>query len=143
MKQLRLFIASIALTCIATFPATSMANDDLDVTMDVFDDLAEVDDAITEMRGPEGIDEFEDDGGDGAAEDDEFLNEDVDDSFESDDDFEEDDENELGNEGRFEDGEEVDDDVDETEDMEDDFEDDEMADDGLEDGESTDGDDAL
>ena len=63
MKQLKLFFATLALTAVAFFPATVLADDDLDdlegVTMTVLDDVGELEDSISEMRGPDddGVDE--------------------------------------------------------------------------------------
>ena len=55
MNKLRLFMATLAATCIALIPAISSANDDLDdMTMEVFDDISDIDGAVTEMRGPDG-----------------------------------------------------------------------------------------
>ena len=56
MKQFNVFIATLVLTCFAFIPTTVLAKglDDLEVTMEVIDTVAGVDDAISEMRGPEG-----------------------------------------------------------------------------------------
>ena len=45
MKKLNLFIASTALSCFALFPAAASANDldELEVTMEVLDDIGELD----------------------------------------------------------------------------------------------------
>jgi len=45
MKSLKLFIASLAVTCFSLFPAFAQANelDELDVTMEVLDSIAELD----------------------------------------------------------------------------------------------------
>ncbi len=55
MKQINIFIASLALTCFAMFPAVALAGDldDLEVTMEVLDAESDLNDTITEMRGPE------------------------------------------------------------------------------------------
>ena len=56
MKQLNLFMAILALTCIAFFPATARADgglDDLEVTMVVLDDASDLGDELAEMRGPD------------------------------------------------------------------------------------------
>jgi hypothetical protein len=55
MKNLRLFLASLALTCCGFFPAAAMADDmdELDVTMEVLDDVAGIDGNVMIMRGPE------------------------------------------------------------------------------------------
>ena len=64
MKQLNIFLATLVLTCFAFFPGVTLADDameDLDVTMIVVDDSGDLDDAISEMRGPDddGVDEDE------------------------------------------------------------------------------------
>ena len=53
MKQLNVFIATLALTCFAFLPATANAAnlDDLEVTMEVMEDIGSVGDTIAEMRG--------------------------------------------------------------------------------------------
>ena len=57
MKQLRLFFATLSLTAVAFFPAAVLADDDLEdlegVTMTVLDDVSELEDSISEMRGPD------------------------------------------------------------------------------------------
>ena len=60
MKNLKLLIASMALTCFALFPAASLADEDLDVTMEVFDNLTDVEGVVLEMAISGG-----EDGGDG------------------------------------------------------------------------------
>ena len=53
MKHIRIFFASLVLTCFALSPAAALANDDeLDVTMEVIDDLADIDGEVMRMRGP-------------------------------------------------------------------------------------------
>jgi hypothetical protein len=71
MKQLNVFLATLVLTGFAFLPATTLADelDDLEVTMDVMDDIADVDDAIALMEGP-GNDDIEDDMGDDSLDDD-------------------------------------------------------------------------
>ena len=123
---IKVFIATLVLTCFAYFPAPVFADglDDLDVTMEVLDDVAGIDDAILEMRGPEGDgDDLGDDSGDDEASDheedregdageDDFGEdqgefEEHEDDFEDDDDFDEED---LDEEDDFEEeeGEDVD-----------------------------------
>ena len=54
--NLNVFLATLALTCLALFPAVVCADDvldDLDVTMVVLDDDTDLEGAIAEMRGPE------------------------------------------------------------------------------------------
>ena len=123
---IKVFIATLVLTCFAYFPAPVFADglDDLDVTMEVMDDMAGIDDAILEMRGPEGDgDDLGDDSGDdeasdheedreGDASEDDFGEEqgefeEHEDDFEDDDDFDEED---LDEEDDFEEeeGEDVD-----------------------------------
>ena len=122
---IKVFIATLVLTCFAYFPAPVFADglDDLDVTMEVLDDVAGIDDAILEMRGPEGDgDDLGDDSGDessghekdgeGDSGEDAFGEEqgefeEHEDDFEDDDDFDEED---LDEEDDFEEeeGEDVD-----------------------------------
>jgi len=149
MKQLNLIFVSVALTCLALFPAAASAagSDELDVTFEVFDSIAGLDGRVLEMRGPEAegpdgqVDEDEsyadgemdDDYDAGETESDFDTDEqEVDDDFESDDDFEvddedmdldEDDDNDL-DEGEDIDTDEPDDDDDEMEPDDDDLEDD-------------------
>ena len=54
MKTFRLFVATIAMTFLALFPALGSAADidDLEVTMKVLDNVAELDGNVLEMRGP-------------------------------------------------------------------------------------------
>jgi hypothetical protein len=58
MKHLNVFIATLILTCFALLPTAVRADDldDLEVTLEVIDDLASVDDTISQMRGPDDID---------------------------------------------------------------------------------------
>ena len=81
MKQLSIFIATLVLTCFAFVPAVARADDmdDLDVTMDVFDDITSIDGDIAMMEGPDD-DELDD------AEDDMDDDSDVDSSDDEDDD---------------------------------------------------------
>ena len=54
MRHLSILIATLVLACFALFPGTALADtlDDLDVTMEVIDDIAGIDAAVSEMRGP-------------------------------------------------------------------------------------------
>ena len=116
MKGFRLLIASTAMTCLTFGPLTALADDELEVTMEVIDDLSDIDDEIVEMRGPSG----DEDG----LEDELELVADADDDISAEefaDDFDE----------EIEDGFEHDDGLDE---IDDDFE----ADDDLEEGEDVD-----
>ena len=70
MKDLKLLIANMVLTCFALFPVASLADDDLDVTMEVLDNLAQIEGVVLELRGPEGDDEGDDDSESGEGEDD-------------------------------------------------------------------------
>ncbi len=136
MKHLNVFFVTLALTCLALFPATVRADDDLedlDVTMVVLDDDTDLEDVIAEMRGPEVEDSNDGAGHDGDHEGDESddviedggdVEDDVDDRhwedepehdgesddrFASDHGFEE--EDDLDEEGDFEHDEYVEDDV--------------------------------
>ncbi|MFQ5566171.1 MAG: hypothetical protein ACE5EU_07400 [Paracoccaceae bacterium] len=62
MNKFRLLAANVVLTCVALLPAASLADEELDVTMDVIDDLASVEGVILETRGPDGGDENREDG---------------------------------------------------------------------------------
>jgi len=134
MKQLNVLLATIALTSLSMAPTIAKADDheleDLDVTMDVVDNLEDIDDIITEMPGPEEVDGYfgdadvESDGdrvaneesdaeaeGDGEGadveEDSEFERQE--DEFVTDEDFTEVDES-FDEEGDFEEGDDIDDD---------------------------------
>jgi len=127
---IKVFIATLVLTCFACFPAAVFADglDDLDVTMEVMDDMAGIDDAILEMRGPED-DDFVGGDGDGDDSDDDPES----DSGGFDDEGSDHDEDDFGEEqGEFEEHEddfEDDDDFDEEDlDEEDDFEEEEGED---------------
>ena len=64
MKPINLFIATLVLTCFAMFPAAVRADDemdDLDVTVDILDSTTDVDEAMSEMRGPDDDNVDEDD----------------------------------------------------------------------------------
>ena len=151
MKPINLFVATLMLTCVAFFPGTARADDldDLDVTMEVIDDIADIGVAVTEMRGPEAggpeepevesddademgsNDDAEHDAGAGSDDEEEFENEledesdeEFEDEFEHDEDF---DDEELDEEDDFEheEGEDVEyDEYDEEDDAEDDGSDD-------------------
>lgn len=122
MNKFYLLVCSVALTFLAMFPATAAANDKLEVTMEVFDDVSELDGDLTEMQGPDG--EHEQDDLRAGEEDRDGEGEDVADWRKEDfvadasqhDDFEHDDKKdgdgvrELESESDFEEGEDVDDD---------------------------------
>ncbi|MGI9248231.1 MAG: hypothetical protein ACR2QI_04410, partial [Woeseiaceae bacterium] len=63
MKHVKIFSAVMALTLVAFFPATALADEleDLDVTIFVLDDVDDLDDTISEMRGPDDDDVDDDD----------------------------------------------------------------------------------
>jgi len=147
MGRINVFIATLVLTGFAVFPASVFAGglDDLAVTMEVMDDIAGIDDAISRMRGPESDDidhdvdhdvndDVEDEHGfddasandldDAVSENDEFEN--PEDDFENDEDFDEDD---LDEDDDFEDeeGEDVDDDDFDEEDEEEEDDDDDHS----------------
>lgn len=133
MNKCRIFAASIFLTVMSLAPGLAHADiDELDVTMEVLDSVADIDGEVLEMRGPNGdgddaVDADERDG-DGAGEDgvaegdgDEFTDEEVNEyfaeqaeregDFEGDDDFSAlQDAEELDDEGNFDDDENIDDD---------------------------------
>ena len=54
MKNIRLFVATVAMTFVALFPAVSSAAnvDELEVTMKVIDNVADLDGEVLEMPGP-------------------------------------------------------------------------------------------
>ena len=56
MKQFKILAASIALTMFGLCPALVLADDELDVTMEVLDSVADIDGEVLEMRGPDGDD---------------------------------------------------------------------------------------
>ena len=118
MKMARLFVCSAALTLLVLTPAAARADkmEDLEVTMEVLDEPADLDEALSKARSPDAEDNgavdwsFENagEGGDGEEE---FEEAEVD--FEMDDEFEEDrefEEDTIYDEDDFEDGEDVDDD---------------------------------
>ena len=55
MKQLTIFFTALVLTCFALAPAAARADelDDLEVTMEVFDNPADIPGEIAEMDGPD------------------------------------------------------------------------------------------
>jgi hypothetical protein len=149
MKQLTIFLATLVLTGLALSPAAARADDldDLEVTMEVFDDLSDLDGEIARMDGPDhddveaGEDDFEEEmddddaeDGSGAGSEVEFADEDnigaLEDDFEEDADF--DDESELNEEDDFEEdeGEDLDEDEYDEDDYDDDMDDD-MEDDSV------------
>ena len=64
MKELKLMIASMVLTCFASFPVASLADDDLDVTMEILDNLAQIEGVVLQMTDPDDNDKGADGGGD-------------------------------------------------------------------------------
>jgi len=52
MKQLNLMLTSIVLTCFALCPATTLADDELEVFIEVFDHMSDIEGEVTEMHGP-------------------------------------------------------------------------------------------
>ena len=130
MKRAMVFLAITILTLLVSSPAIAGIGDldDLDITMEVFDDVAHLDATVSTMRGPAvdgGDDDWRDDengdtqesgndigddesGNDiGDDDDTEFEDDEIDDEFENDD---IDEEHELEEEDDFEDGDDVDDD---------------------------------
>lgn len=74
MKRINIFLTSVALSLFVLFPAAAHADDDeLDVTMDVLDSIADLDGDVIVMEGPEhddfdyDEDEDESDGHEGDA----------------------------------------------------------------------------
>ncbi len=129
MKQLKIFLAGVALSCFALFPAAAMADiDELDVTMEVLDSIADIDGQVIVMQGPEddGLDGHDNDG----DSDDDFGGEDADDDFAHDEDFESDeDEEHSEDESDFDEGDDID--HDEPDEEMDDQEDHDVADSDL------------
>ncbi|MFQ6004036.1 MAG: hypothetical protein ACE5OQ_00915 [Woeseia sp.] len=119
MNKIKLLAAKVILICVAPFPGASLADEELDVTMDVIDDLAGVEGVILETRAPDGDDEEREDSADGGngdddpADDGEGEGDSGDRSQEDgDDDFEHGDRDEFDDDGDFgeeEDGDEGDD----------------------------------
>ena len=73
MKHFNVFIATLILTGLAFIPATARADDDwddLDVTMEVVNDLASVQDTIARMEGPGDVVADSGDDSDGVSNDD-------------------------------------------------------------------------
>lgn len=132
MNKCRILAAGIFLTVVSLAPGLAIADiDELDVTMEVLDSVADIDGEVLEMRGPDGAgeDAFDDErdgegmGEDGIAEDDgdEISDEEVNQYFaeqaEREGDFEGDDDfssradaEALDDEGNFDDDENIDDD---------------------------------
>ena len=159
MNKLNVTIASLVITFLGLFPAAALADDELDVTMEVLDSVADIDGDVIVMRGPDGEDGISDDGefdgeSDGEADgrdsderesdetegDDEISDEEVnaffeeeaarEDEFEGDRNFQSEDDNEnLGNVDDFEEGEDIDSEEFQEEEMNDDMEDDDSGDD--------------
>ncbi len=96
MKQLNLMLASIVLTCFALCPATALADDELEVFIEVFDSMSDFEGEVTEMHGPGEEDRHGDgdqrDSDDMRAESDDYDS----DEHDSDDMHAEGDENEAG-----------------------------------------------
>lgn len=127
MKQLKLIIACVMLTCFALFPVLATADvDDLDVTMEVMDNAEDVNNGI-EMLGPESDDgqhDFDetdsDEGRDEDRDDEDDRRDEDDDDFDDDDDFESDEDGEHSEEeSDFDEGDDI-----ETDEADDDMEDD-------------------
>lgn len=79
MRQASCLLAAMALTLWTTFPNAARADvvDDLDVTMQVLDDIAEIDEQISAMPGPgddlrEDLATTDEDAADGSGDDDPF-----------------------------------------------------------------------
>lgn len=139
MKQVNIFFAVLVLTLMAFAPAAARADDDMDdleVTLEVLDDVQDLDDAIAEMAGPDdddvtdedwersgnAEDEPDDEGEpEDEPEDEEEFEDEMEDDFE--DEFEHDDEaseDEMEDEDDFEDDEDIDEDAIDDDDEEDD-----------------------
>lgn len=133
MSKYKIFAASIFLTLVSLAPGVALADiDELDVTMEVLDSVADINGEVMQMRGPDGDgeDAFDEDEGDGegagedgvaAGDGDEISDEEVNQyfaeqaeregDFEGDDDFSSlQDAEELEDEGNFDDDENIDDD---------------------------------
>ncbi len=125
MKGIHVLIASMAASALALSPAIATADDELDITMEVIDDLETLEEEIARMEGP-GSNDIEEDfpGEDGEGGDDEDDRSILDQFEEMDGEFDVDDENdgfefenedeeadrEFESEDDFEEGEDVDDD---------------------------------
>lgn len=110
-------VAALALLAVFAFPARAQDMDDLEVTMQVLDDPAELEEAVSKLRAPDDEDsdavdwDFEEAEGSGERNDETF--EEAETNFEMDDEFEEDrqfEEDAINDEDDYEDGEDVDDD---------------------------------
>jgi hypothetical protein len=120
MEQLNIFVAVLALTLVAFSSAVARADKDssglegLDVTMIVLDDTVDLEGSVNEMDGPD--DDVRNDHNEGDSEyendpENQFADESDDgvkEGFEGDDYIKN--EDEMGEEGSFEDGEHVDED---------------------------------
>ena len=53
MDSFRIFLAAVVMSCLSLLPLTASADDELEVTMEVIDDLSDVDGDFVEMRGPD------------------------------------------------------------------------------------------
>jgi len=115
MKGLNVLLASLALACCALFPASTLADDELDVMVTVIDDLSDIDGDMARMSGPgddeEGASEPEEEVTFGSDELVAEAGDDENDGFENDA-SDSDDTAEMEEEDEFEEGEDVDDDVD-------------------------------
>ena len=130
MKQLKIFLASVALSLTALVPAIAMADlDELDVTMEVLDSMADFDGQVIVMEGPEhdGLegsdDEGESDEHDGDDTEEDFGVDESGDDFMHDENFESDEDQEHSeDESDFDEGDEIDtDEPEEDEPMHDEF----------------------
>jgi hypothetical protein len=118
VKNFSVFLAAGMLCMFVLYPEASCAGDEIDVTMQVIDDLDQIDDELSTMPGP-WVDAGED-GDDSAADIDDAIAVSDQGQAEFEDDFEHDDVNDvmdehLAEEGNFEEGEQVDDDKFDTE----------------------------
>lgn len=131
MKHVRIVLTSVVLSGIALFPAAAPADEDeLEVTMEVLDSIADIDGDVIVMPGPEDDSEGRLDGegfdteGDGIADHDaesdegrddgglpehDFVDAETDDEFTHDEDFESDEDEEHSEwESDFDEGDEID-----------------------------------
>jgi hypothetical protein len=123
MKTLNTLLAGTALSLGLMLSYGALADDDLEVTMEVLDDVSELDAELMDVRD---VDDGDDERGDGRQSDDEQRNAEerdridvfAGDEFDDDSDFDDESDERFEEEGRFEDGEEVDEDIpEELEDM--------------------------
>lgn len=110
-------LTTLALLALLPFPARAEKMDDLEVTMQVLDDPAELEEAISKMQGPDDKDvdavDWDFEAAESNGEGDEETFEEAETDFEMDDEFEEDrefEEDAINDEDDYEDGEDVDDD---------------------------------